>query len=75
MADTEFKFIEIGKSYGHEGSASEEFVEKHLSDVCYKYMHARTHARTLPQTDHKPAPRTLWGQRERLVSMRKWQQQ
>ena len=33
MADTESKFIDIGKSYGHEGSALEEFVEKRLSEV------------------------------------------
>ena len=33
MAETKSKFIDIGKSYGHEGSALEEFVEKHLSEV------------------------------------------
>ena len=33
MADTESKFIDIGKSYGHEGSALEKFVEKRLSEV------------------------------------------
>ena len=80
MADTESKIIDIGKSYGHEGSALEEFVEKRLSEVREREERAekREMEKMKMEQDHEQKlletrGALVFAGRTKSVTMKAWQ--